>query len=178
MEASRIVPARLTAKNIRVVHRSIYIRWMRSGLAAMAIDEEEFEPVQSFVIRSILKEMGVLSTILAAIRHGPPELGGLAVYDLRTEAGLEAVIFFRNSIYADLENGNLLRLNMQYSQLESGVGDLLLERPNLYIPYLTLTWLLSLQQFLFCHNMTTCIPVMTAAECQKMPFAYTRLSNS
>jgi hypothetical protein len=100
--------------------------------------------------------MGVQSTIPAVIvRHGTPELGGLAIYDdLQTEAALEAVKFFRNSIYTDSENRNLLRLNLQYSQLESGVGDPLLERPDLHIPYLTPTWLLSMRQFLFCHNMT------------------------
>ena len=98
--------------------------------------------------------MSVQSTIPVAIQHGPPELGGLAIYDLRTEAGLEAVKVFRNSIYADSENGNLLRLNLQFLQLESGVGNPLLERPELQIPYLTPTWLLSMRQFLFCHNMT------------------------
>ena len=152
--ASRILSPRLTAKDIRVFHRSIYIPSMRYGLAAMAVDEEELAPVQSLVIKSILQRMGVQSTIPSAIRHGPPELGGLAIYDLRTEAGLEAVKFFRNAIYADSENGNMLRLNLQYSQLESGVGDSLLERPDLHIPYLTPTWLLSMRQFLFCHNMT------------------------
>jgi hypothetical protein len=43
---------------------------------------------------------------------------------------------------------------MQYSQLEAGVGDLLLEKPDLHLPYLTPTWLLSMRQYLYCHNMT------------------------
>jgi hypothetical protein len=55
---------------------------------------------------------------------------------------------------AGSENGVLLRLNMQYLPLEAGVDKLLLERPDIHIPYLTPTWLPSLRQFLFCHNMT------------------------
>ena len=139
--ATRILSPRLTSTDIRTFHRSIYIPSMRYGLAALAIDEEELSSVQSSVIRSMLQKMGVQSTIPTAIRHDPIELGGMGIYDLRTEAGLEAVKFFRDSIYSESENGNLLRLNMQYSQLEAGVGDLLLEKPDIHLPYLTPTWL-------------------------------------
>jgi hypothetical protein len=155
--ATRILSPRLTSTDIRTFHPSIYIPSMRYGLAALAIDEEELSQVQSSVIRSMLQKMGVQSTIPTAIRHGPPELGELGIYDLRTEAGLEAVKIFRDSIYSESENGNLLRLNMQYSQLEAGVGELLLGKPEVHLPYLTPTWLLSLRQFLYCHNMTVTV---------------------
>lgn len=58
-----------------------------------------------------------------SIRHGPKEFGGLDLCDLRTdEVGIEAVKFFRDSLYSDSENGKLLRLNLEYSQLEAGIG--------------------------------------------------------
>ena len=80
-------------------------------------------------------------------------MGGLGLYDLRTEAGLEALKFFRNSIYSRSEAGNLLRLNMEYSQRESGIGHPLLQYPGVHVPYLTPSWILSLRQYLFLHNM-------------------------
>ena len=44
------------------------------------------------------------------------DLGGLGLYDLRNEAGIEALKFLRNSIYSESEPGNLILLNLQYSQ--------------------------------------------------------------
>ena len=82
---------------------------MRYGLSALAVDEEELSSVQSRVIRSMLQQMGIQSTIPTSIRHGPVEMGGPNLYDLRTKAGIEAVKFFRNAIYSDSENGNMHR---------------------------------------------------------------------
>ena len=56
----------------------------------------------------MLQKMHVQSTIPTSIRHGPLELGGLALYDLRTEAGIEAIKFFRNAVYSNTECGKLL----------------------------------------------------------------------
>ena len=97
------------------------------------MDEEGLGQVQYKVVQSILKKWHVQSTLPTAIRHGPAEFGGLGIYDLRTEAGLEAIKFFRDSIYANPENGKLLRMNLRYSRLESGIGQPLLESIRGYI---------------------------------------------
>ncbi|KAI2512158.1 hypothetical protein MHU86_2245 [Fragilaria crotonensis] len=130
---------------------------MRYGLATVALDEEELSTVQSRIIPAILKKLHVQSTISTAIRHGPRELGGLDLYDLRTEAGIESLKFFRDAIYSESENGKLLRLNLQYSQLEAGIGEDLLQFPNIHLSYLTPTWILSLRQFLSLHNMSVTV---------------------
>ena len=74
------------------------------------------------------------------------------MYDLRTEAGIEGLKFLRNSLYSDTEAGNLIRINIQYSQREAGVGYHLLENPTEAISYLTPSWILSIRQFLSNHN--------------------------
>ena len=77
------------------------------------LDEEiTIGQVQTKVVQSILKKMHVQRTIPTAIRHGLAEFGGLEIYDLWTEARLEALKFFRDAMYSGLENGKLLRLNM------------------------------------------------------------------
>ena len=101
----------------------------------------------------MLQKMHFTSKFPTSLRHGPLKMGGLGLYDLRTEAGLEALKFFRNSIYAQSEAGNLLRLNMKYSQRESGIGTPLLQYPGVHVPYLTPSWILSLRQYMFLHNM-------------------------
>ena len=106
------------------------------------------------MVQSILKRCHIQSTIPTAIRHGPAEYGGLDIYDLRTEAGLEAIKFFRDAVYTGSENGKLLLMNLHYSQIEAGIGESLLEHPSISIPYVTPTWLMSLRQFLHNHNIT------------------------
>jgi hypothetical protein len=76
-------------------------------------------------MKSLLQKMGNSSKIPTSIRHGPTELGGI-----RTEAGLEAINFFRNSVYENSETGSLLRINLEHSQRESGILQPLLEFPN------------------------------------------------
>ena len=155
--ALRLMSPKLTAEDVRIFHRAIYVPSMRYGLAAVAIDEEELGSVQSRILQSILKKLNVQSTPPTSIRHGPCKYGGLELYDFRTEAGIEALKFFRDAIYANSETGKLLRLMMQYSQLEAGIGPLLLEQPDMHLSYLTPTWILSLRQYLLCHNMTVTV---------------------
>jgi hypothetical protein len=104
---------RLSAADVRIFRRTTYVPSMRYGLAAVAIDEEELSIVQSRIIPAILRKLKVQSTIPTAIRHGPRELGGLDLYDQRTEVGIESLKFFRDALYSESENGKLLRLNLQ-----------------------------------------------------------------
>lgn len=150
----RILSPRLTETDVAIFHRSIYIPSMRYSLAAIAADEESLSFVQTNVIKSRLQKFHISSKIPTSLRHGPTELGGLGLYDLRTEAGIEAIKFLRNSLYSDSEAGNLIRLNLQYSQREAGVGFHLLEKPTAYISYLTPSWILSIRQFLANNNMS------------------------
>ena len=152
--ASRLASPRLTATDIRIFHRSIYVPAMRYSLAAIAVDEENLGYVQHRILKVMLQKMHINSNIPTSIRHGPIEMGGLGLYDLRTEVGIEALKYLRNSLYSESEPGNLIRINLQYSQLEAGIGQPLLEYPTIYIPYLTPTWLLSIRQFLSVHNMS------------------------
>jgi hypothetical protein len=154
MYASRLHSPRLTATDVHIFHRSIYVPAMRYSLSAVAADEEALQGIQNRILKTMLQKMHVNGNLPTAIRHGPIELGGMDMYDLRTEVGIEAIKYLRNALYADSEPGRLIRMNLQYSQLEAGLGSPLLEHPTLYIPYLTPTWVLSVRQFLSCHNMS------------------------
>ena len=145
---------RLKPSDVRVFHKTIYGPSMRYSLAAIAADEEELEQIQTKIIPSIVQRLGFSSKLPTAIRHGPREMGGLGLLDLRTEGGLEMIKYFRHAVYSDSQVGRLLLLQLQTSQLESGLPNPLLEEPTLSIPYLTPTWILSMRQFLSNHNIT------------------------
>jgi hypothetical protein len=143
---------RLTTSDVRVFHRSIYSPAMRYSLPAIAVDEEELNSIQSKILPTIVQRMGMSSKLPTAIRHGPKSMGGLDLIDLRTECGIEMIKYFRHEVYANTNAGQLLLLQLQASQLESGLPIRLLEEPHIHIPYLTPTWILSMRQFMSNHN--------------------------
>ncbi len=147
----RILSPQLTESDVVIFHRSIYIPSMRYSLAAVAAVKESLGFVQTRVIQSMLQKLHISSTIPTSFRHHPLELGGLGLYNLRTEAGIEAIKFLRNSLYSDSEAGNLICLHLQYSQREAGVGFYLLKKPQVYI---SPSWTLSIRQFLANNNMS------------------------
>lgn len=153
--AARLMSPRLTETDVRIFHRAIYIPAMQYSLPSLAIDGEALSTVQLKVVQTMLQQMHVSSTIPTSICHGPISLGGLEVHNLRTEYGIETLKYIRNAIYSDSEVGNLMHINLQYSQLESGIGEPLLKHLRIHLPYLTPSWILSLvRQYLSNHNMT------------------------
>jgi hypothetical protein len=144
---------RLTPADVRVFHRSIYDPAMRYSLPAVAVEEEELDSIQAKIIPTIVQKLGLTRNLPTAIRHGPISMGGLGLMDLRTEGGIEMIKYFRHEVYGNTEVGKLLLLQLQASQLESGIPTPLLEDPSVSVPYLTPTWILSMRQFMFNHNL-------------------------
>ena len=155
--ALRLRTPSLTPQDVKTFHRTMYAPGMRYVLPALAIDEEELQQVQTQIIPAILNKLGHSSKTPTAIRHGPLALGGLDLLDLRTEMGISQLKYLRDAIYSNSETGRLLLMNIQYSQLESGISEQLLEHPGIHIPYLTKTWVTSLRQFLYQHNLTVTV---------------------
>ena len=148
---------RLSALDVKIFHQTMYGPAMRYSLPAVAVDEEELEQIQTKILPTIVQKLGHSSKLPTAIRHGPPEMGGIGLMDLRTEVGIEMIRFFRHSVYKQSQVGKLLLLSLQSSQLEAGIPTLLLEEPKTVVPYLTPTWILSMRQYMFNHNISITI---------------------
>ncbi len=74
--------------------------------------------------------------------------------------------FLRDAIFSNSSAGRLILLNLQYSQLEAGIGESLLEHPTIPVPYLTPSWILSVREFISKHNMSITLteqPTITTA---------------
>ena len=80
-------------------------------------------------------------------------MGGLGLIDLRTDADIAALKLLRNSVFSMSETGKMIMINLYHSQRESGLGHPLLERPDISVSYLTPTWLTSIRQFAYQHNL-------------------------
>jgi hypothetical protein len=71
---------------------------MTYPLAAMAVDEGERECIQTPVLPIIVQKLGLTRNLPVAIRHGPKDLGGLALIDLCTELGIKVLKYLCNVI--------------------------------------------------------------------------------
>jgi hypothetical protein len=60
----------------------------------------------------------------------------------------------RNAVYSQSKAGKLILTNVQYSQMEAGILQPILDNPDIHIPYLTPTWITSIRQYLHRHNLT------------------------
>jgi hypothetical protein len=105
---------------------------MRCVLPALTIDEEELSTVQAKVFASMVNKLGHYSTLPTEIFHGPLEMGGLALLDLRTEIGISQMKYLRDSIFSDSESGKLIIMSLKYSQIEAGISKHLLEHPSIH----------------------------------------------
>jgi hypothetical protein len=92
-------------------------------------------------------------------------MGGLDLHDLRTEIGISQLRLMRTAIYKKTEVGKMLILSIKYSQIEAGIKDHILERPDIAISYLTPTWITSVRQYLFQHNLS-----LTLTDCLRIHF--------
>ena len=110
------------------------------------------ESVQTNILAAVMNKLGASRTTPAAIRHGPTELGGLNIIDLQTEIGIAQIKFLRNATYADTEAGKLITLSVKLTQMEAGVAQNILEKPDIPLPYITKTWITSLRRFLHQHS--------------------------
>jgi hypothetical protein len=152
--STRIKSSRISAENMHTFLRTMYAPAMLYALPAMAVDEEHLAPVQTSMTTTALQKMGASKTTPTEIRHGPLEMGGSTLIDLRTELGICNLKFLRNAIYTGSEARKLLLISLKYTQLEAGVPFNLLAKPHISIPYITPTWATSVRQFLYQHNIT------------------------
>jgi hypothetical protein len=106
------------------------------------------------MLLTALQKLGASTTTPTAIRHGPFAFGGLNLLDLRTELGICQIRFLRQAIYSGSEVGNLILFSIKYTQIEAGIPEPILERPDKFVSYITPTWITSLRQFLYTHNIT------------------------
>ena len=152
--AARIQSPRIKPDDVVTFLRTTYSPAMSYVLPCIAADEEELHIVQTKLLSVALQKMGLSSKTPVPLRHGPIDMGGMGLIDLRTEMGVLQLKTIRNAIYANSEVGKLIIISIKYSQIEAGIKEHLLENPAIDIPYLTPTWITSVRQFLFQHNLT------------------------
>jgi hypothetical protein len=152
--AARLGSPRISTQDVMTFLRTTYIPAMGYVLPSLAMDEEGLTSIQSSIMAVVLQKLGASSKTPVALRHGPIDMGGLGLPDLRTEMGVSQLKLIRTAITRQTEVGTMLILSIKYSQIEAGIKEPILERPDILVSYLTPTWITSVRQFLYQHNLS------------------------
>jgi hypothetical protein len=150
--ATNIRSSRITVPELTTFLKTIYSPSMMYSLPAVSSNEEELSSVQTNLLGATLQKLGASSKTPTEIRHGPYELGGLNIMDLRTETGIARIKLFRDAIHSDSEVGRLILLSLKITQIEAGIKEPILEFPQITLPYISETWITSIRTFLDLHN--------------------------
>ena len=99
--AVRLRSPKISANDIATFYRSsIYIPTIRYSLPALSVMNEEcLNQIQPKILPAMLQKMHINSHLPTEIRHGPKSLGGLALFDVRTEHGIEQIKYLRNAFF-------------------------------------------------------------------------------
>lgn len=128
---------------------------MMYSLPAVSCPEEGLHSLQTNLLGVLtLQKLGASSKTPIKKRHGPYELGGLNIMDLRKETGKTRIKLLRDAVYSsDSEAGRVIQLSIKVTQLgEAGIEEPILEAPHLLLPYITSTWITSIPTFIDLHN--------------------------
>ena len=106
--ATRLQSPKLTTRDIKTFHKTMYTPAMQFILPSLAINQEDLQPVQTQVVTSTLQKLGYSSKLPTEIRYGPKELGRLGLFDLRIELGISTLKLMRDAIYSHTEAGKLM----------------------------------------------------------------------
>jgi hypothetical protein len=110
--AAKLLSPKITASDARFFHRSIYTPSLRYPLAALADDEEALASIQTKIIPAILQKLHINKNLPTSIRHGPTTFGGMELFDVRTEAGIESIKYMRNAVHSQSKAGKLILINV------------------------------------------------------------------
>jgi hypothetical protein len=113
--ANALQSPRLTPQDIITFHRTTYGPSMRYVLPAISTDEESLSTVQAKILSAMLNKLGHSSKLATEIRHGPIEMGGLALIDLRTKVGISQIKYMRDAIFSNSEPEKLIIMSLKYS---------------------------------------------------------------
>jgi Reverse transcriptase (RNA-dependent DNA polymerase) len=137
----------LNPRQGKLAHSLVYISSLKYGLPSSSLTYEQIEKAHRYAVDKFLSVMGIDHSTHRALVYGPAEYGGFGIKHLYTEMHgmkLDAVI---SHIRADTQLGTTFRININYIQLQSGVGNpIMASRDN--ISYLPKNWILHLRNFL------------------------------
>jgi hypothetical protein len=142
----RIRAAPLGREHIVTGFRAIWKAMIQYPLGATCFNSQQCHQLQTKYLPYFLSKMGINRTTATAVRHGPACYGGLEVFNLETEQGVQHASLIVSHLRKEDEVGQMLHLSLDHLQLQAGVSWPVMSQPGhtqrSYVDncYLTHTW--------------------------------------
>jgi hypothetical protein len=111
-----------------VAYNSFYLPSLGYGMCATTLSFQECEDIQRPVINAILPKMGINSKAARAVVFGTAQFGGIGPDHLSTIQGHIRLQYLLSHIRCGDHTGQLMRMLIEYTQLECGTMDNILEQ--------------------------------------------------
>jgi hypothetical protein len=107
---------------------------MTYSLSACSFKDTELYNLQSHAVGKFLPAMGYDRTFPRSAVFGPRQFGGLNLNNLYTEQCMQKIQFMMSHMRSKTSMGKLMKINLNWLQLNSGFGVPLLESDEFRIP--------------------------------------------
>ena len=117
-------------------------------LAVTQFTQQQCDIITSPVLRACLTKMGYNCNMPKEVIYGPPELFGIGVHDYYIEQGVQQLVTLFGHIRQTSETSKMMRIELQWCQVQAGTGKHLLADPTDEINYIETCWMMSIRDFL------------------------------
>jgi hypothetical protein len=117
-------------------------------LAVTQFTQSECDSITSLVIWACLSKMGYNCNSPKEVIYGPKELFGFGIHDFYIEQGIRQLTALVGHIRQNSETGNMMRIELQWCQVQAGTAKHLLGNPSDTIDYIETCWIMCIRNFL------------------------------
>eukprot|EP00980_Cylindrotheca_fusiformis_P015420 scaffold4342_cov68-Cylindrotheca_fusiformis.AAC.2 len=120
--ATRLATSGLSYRETRVAYFACFLPQVLYGIALMTHARKDLDRVQRLASTSAtLAKMGFRRTIHRSLAYGSPLYGGLGLREFYVEQGIAQLQLLIRHLRADSPQGRLLRICIDWAQLQAGV---------------------------------------------------------
>jgi hypothetical protein len=139
----------LAKETARLGYKTMVCPALEYPLTVTQVTQEQCDKITSPTLRSCMSQMGYNRNSPKEVVYGPVEMGGFGFHDLFIEQGIHQVTALVGHLREpQSKTGNMMKIELDWCNLQAGTGDHLLENPCSQIDYIETCWIMSIRDFL------------------------------
>jgi ribonuclease HI len=143
----------LSKETARVGYLQMVCPKLEFPLSVTQFTQDQCDRISSPALRACMSKMGYNRNMPKEVVYGPVELFGVGLHDIFIEQGVKSVTMLVGHIRQDSDTGRMMRIELQWCQVQAGTSINLLEDPQVPIDYIETCWIMSVRDFLSMYNL-------------------------
>ena len=151
--ALKIAGSNIACDTARVAYRMMVCPKPEYPLGVTQFSQQQCDNISSSSLRACLSKMGYNPNSPKEVVYGPRKLFGFGMHDLYVEQGIHQLSTLVGHIRQDSEMGRMIRIELQWCQVQAGISSQLLTDMSTSIDYIEICWIMSIRDFLRTYNL-------------------------